>query len=101
MINVELLIVPVIFLISFLIVLRKYNRDLSPYSMKSRMAVSKISSRLNEVITGMHVVRGASQEQKEKGIFNKNIEEFKDVNVKLGVIQAKYYPLLMLGIAML
>lgn len=99
LINYKLLLVPIIFLLSFLVVLRWYNNQLAPPSMSSRMAVSKINSRLNEVITGIHVVRGTSQEDKERAIFNKNINEFKTAQVKLGETQAKYYPLLMLGIA--
>ena len=95
----QLLIIPVLFLVSFLVVLKWYNNQLSPYAMKSRIAVSQINSRLNEVITGMHVVRGAAQEEKEKKVFYSNIDLFKQAQVKLGETQAKYYPLLMLGIA--
>ncbi len=99
MLNIKLLLVPMIFMISFLIVLKWYNNQLTPPSMASRMAVSKINARLNEVITGIHVVRGTAQENKERDIFINNINEFKDAQVKLGETQAKYYPLLMLGIA--
>lgn len=98
-INFQLLIVPVIFLISFLVVLKWYNNQLAPHAYASRAAVSQINSRLNEVITGMHVVRGAAQEEKEQKLFNSNIDQFKQAQVKLGETQAKYYPLLMLGIS--
>ena len=97
-INVQLLFFPVLFLIGFVVVLRKYNRDLEVVSWKQRKSSGKISSRLNEVISGMYVVRGASQENQEREIFQHNVDEFKDAAVKAGVIQAHYYPLLLLGI---
>ena len=97
-INVQLLFFPVFFLIGFVAVLRKYNRDLEVVSWKQRKSSGKISSRLNEVISGMYVVRGASQENQEREIFQHNVDEFKDAAVKAGVIQAHYYPLLLLGI---
>ncbi|MCY3410026.1 MAG: ABC transporter ATP-binding protein [Candidatus Heimdallarchaeota archaeon] len=99
MINYQLLLVPILYLISFLIVLRWYNKQLKPPAMESRQAVSKINARLNEVINGIHVVRGASKENGERAIFQKNIKEFETAQVKLGETQAKYYPLLMLGVA--
>ncbi|MHA2250353.1 MAG: ABC transporter transmembrane domain-containing protein, partial [Candidatus Kariarchaeaceae archaeon] len=98
-IKVELLIVPVTFMMVYLIVLRWYNNQLSPWALKSRMAVSTINSRLNESLTGMHVVRGNAQENKEKQIFKNNITEFKEAQIMLGKIQARYYPILLLGIA--
>ena len=98
-INLQLLLFPGLFLISFLIVLRKYNRDLEAVSWKQRKSSGKISSRLNEVISGMYVVRGASQENQERNIFHQNVEEFKGAAVQSGIIQAHYYPLLLLGVA--
>ena len=55
-INPELIIIPILFLISYIILLRKYNKDLEYVSWLQRNAASKVSSRLNEVISGMHVV---------------------------------------------
>jgi ATP-binding cassette subfamily B protein len=98
-IHPQLLITPVSFLFVYLIVLRWYNNQLSPWALKSRMAVSTINSRLNETLTGMHVVRGNAQENREKSIFRENIQEFRTAQVMLGKIQARYYPILILGIA--
>ncbi len=100
-IDPQLLLVPVIFLISFAIALRRYNNNLTPVAWQQRMAVSRINSRLNETISGMSLVRGNTQEDYEREIFYKNIDEFKKVAIRQGVLQGKYYPLLLLGVATL
>jgi ATP-binding cassette subfamily B protein len=98
-INAELLFIPILFVISYVVVLRRYNKNLEIAAWKQRAAASKISSRLNEVISGMYIVRGASQQNQEKSIFTNNVTEFKDHAITIGRIQARYYPLLLLGIA--
>jgi ATP-binding cassette subfamily B protein len=98
-ISYKLLIVPFIFLIVFLVVLRRYNDNLSPVAMDSRRSVSMINSRLNESLTGMHVVRGSARETKEMNIFKTNIEAYRKAQTRLGSLQARYYPVLLLGIA--
>lgn len=95
----QLLLVPIIFIAVYYISLKRYNNALSPWSYKSRVANAKINSRLNETLSGMSVVRGSSNENKERKIFDKNIAEYRDAHVKLGSIQARYYPWLLLGIA--
>jgi ATP-binding cassette subfamily B protein len=99
MINPQLLLVPIIFIITYYFTLKRYNDTLSPWSFKSRISNAKINARLNETLTGMSVVRGSSNENKERNIFNKNIIQYRDAHVKLGSIQARYYPWLLLGIA--
>jgi ATP-binding cassette subfamily B protein len=98
-INPELLIVPIIFIIVYYLSLKRYNDALSPWSFKSRIANANINARLNETLSGMAVVRGSSNEDKERRIFDTNIEEYRNAHVKLGSIQARYYPWLLLGIA--
>lgn len=98
-IDPQLLLVPIIFIIAYYISLKRYNNALSPWSYKSRVANAKINARLNETLSGMSVVRGSSNENKERKIFDKNIAEYKEAHVKLGSIQARYYPWLLLGIA--
>ncbi len=98
LINPQLIIIPIIYVIVFITVLKKYRDKQAPVTMKTRIAASKTQSRLNETISGMYVVRAASEEEEERKIFQKNINEFKDAQVKLGEIQAKYWPTLILGI---
>ncbi|HKZ41890.1 MAG TPA: ABC transporter ATP-binding protein [Candidatus Hodarchaeales archaeon] len=97
----ELLLIPVAFVIAFLVMLRGYNKKFESVNWEQRKSAGKIASRLNEVISpaGMYVVRGASQEDQERKIFEKNILEFKGLSVKSGTILAKYWPTLILGVA--
>ena len=49
--------------------------------MKTRIAASKTQSRLNETISGMYVVHFCvEEEEEERNIFQKNINEFKDAS---------------------
>lgn len=98
-INPQLDIIPILFVISYVLFLKRYNKNLEDTSWLQRVAASGISSRLNEVISGMYLVRGASQEEQERQIFSKNIREYKKHTIKIGDLQAKYYPLLLLGLA--
>jgi ATP-binding cassette subfamily B protein len=63
------------------------------------MIAGSITSRLNEVITGIFVVRGMGQEDKERSIFYKNIGDYKQNTIAQGSVMARYYPLLFFGIA--
>ena len=98
-INPQLVIIPVIFIISYILFLRKYNKNLENTAWLQRVAASKVSSRLNEVVSGMYLVRGASQEEQEKRIFSENIRDYKTHTIKIGKLQARYYPLVILGLA--
>ena len=98
-IDPQLLAVPVIYVIIFLFLLKRYNDSLSVVAMELRKQVGVINSRLNETLTGIHVVRAFTQENQEKEIFHKNVKKYRDLFVKQADIVARYFPLLVLGIA--
>ncbi len=98
-INIQLILVPALFLIFFLIFLNRYNNKYAPVAYGQRVIAGKITSRLNEVITGIFVVRAMSQEEKERVIFDKNSDEYKQNLIQQGKIVARYYPMLFFGIA--
>jgi len=98
-INPELLLIPVVYVFIFLFLLKQYNDKLSVVAMELRKQVGVINSRLNETLTGIHVVRAFTQEKREKEIFHKNVKKYRDLFVKQADIVAKYFPLLVLGIA--
>ena len=98
-INPQLLLVPIIFIIFFIVFLRSYNRKYGPVAYMQRVLSGTITGRLNEVITGIFVVRGMGQEEKERSIFYKNIKDYRQNTIEQGDIIARYYPLLFFGIA--
>ena len=97
--NVQLLFVPVLFVISYMFVLRDYNRKMNYITFQQRVKNSMVTSRLNEAISGMYLVRGMSQEKKEQQLFNQNIANYRDLIIQQGYREARYYPLLLLGLA--
>ena len=98
-INPQLLLVPVIFVIFFVVFLRSYNNKFAPVAYRQRVLAGTITGRLNEVITGIFVVRGMNQAPKERSIFYKNIEDYKQNSIDQGRVIARYYPLLFFGLA--
>ena len=101
MINPKLLVTPVIFFLLFIYLSRWYNGKLTPWSLKSRTALGKLNNRLNEVINGIQVVRASTEEPFERKLFQQNIQDYYNAEVKLGWIRAKYLPSLFYGIAIM
>ena len=98
-INLELLIVPIIFVIAYVIVVRRYMRRLEPVMMQQRMQYGTLSARLEETISGIEIVKVAAQEIEERKKFKRNAWKFRDFFVQQGKIEAAYLPLLMFGVA--
>ncbi len=98
-IDPQLLLVPVVFVIVFVIFLRSYNNKYGPIAYRQRVLSGTITGRLTEVITGIFVVRGMNQEPKERRIFYRNIEDYKQNSIDQGRVIARYYPLLFFGLA--
>ena len=98
-INLELLLVPIIFVIAYVIVVRRYMRRLEPVMMQQRMQYGTLSARLEETISGIEIVKVAAQEVEERKKFKRNAWKFRDFFVQQGKIEAAYLPLLMFGIA--
>ncbi len=98
-INLELLLVPALFVLSYAIVVRRYIRRLEPVMMQQRMQYGLLSARLEETISGIEIVKVAAQEVEERKKFRRNAGKFRDFFVKQGKIEAAYLPLLMYGIA--
>ncbi len=99
LINPELLLAPIIFVIGYVIVVRRYMRRLEPVMMRQRMQYGTLSARLEETISGIEIVKVAAQEIEERKKFQRNAGKFRDFFVQQGKIEAAYLPLLMFGIA--
>ena len=98
-INLELLLVPLLFVVSYVIVVRRYMRRLEPVMMQQRTQYGVLSARLEETISGIEIVKVAAQEVEERKKFRRNASKFREFFVKQGKIEAAYLPLLMFGIA--
>ena len=99
LISLELLLVPALFVLSYIIVVRRYINRLQPVIIQQRMQYGNLNARLEETISGIEIVKVAAQEIEERKKFRRNARKYRDFFVNQGQIEAAYLPLLMYGIA--
>ena len=97
--RLELLVAPVLFVIAHAFALRRYVRQLNPVAAEQRERFGDMNAGLNETITGIEVVKSAVQEEQERQKFIGNARRVRDLYVRQGEIEARYLPILLLGIA--
>lgn len=98
-IDPALLLAPGLFVIAFYFSLRSYMRQLNPVSSAQRQQFGVLNASLNETITGIMVVKATVQEGAERVKFAHNAKLFRDHFVRAGLVQARYLPLLLIGLA--
>ena len=100
MIRMELLLVPVLFILSYIISVRRYVRTLNPVMVHQREQFGTMNAGLEEVLSGIEIVKASVQESFERNRFRRNARLFRDYFVAQGRIEARYLPLLLYGIAL-
>ncbi|MCA9943012.1 MAG: ABC transporter ATP-binding protein [Anaerolineales bacterium] len=98
--RLELLLVPAIFLVLFVVTVWDYARQLNPVSLSMREQFGTMNAGLAESIGGIEVVKGNAQERQEIQNFAADAGQFRDYFVKQGVIQARYLPLLVFSLCL-
>ncbi|RPI48569.1 MAG: ABC transporter ATP-binding protein, partial [Chloroflexi bacterium] len=96
----ELLVAPVLFVLAYVVALRRYVRQLNPVAGEQQWRFGEMNAGLTETITGIEVVKAAAQEAQERKKFVETARRVRDLFVKQGEIEARYLPLLLLGFAM-
>jgi ATP-binding cassette subfamily B protein len=99
MLRLELLLVPLLFLLGFGITLRYYMQQLAPVAGALRGQFGTMNAGLAEAIAGIEVVKAYAQEPREQRSFMGNAQRYRDLFVREGAIKAFYLPLLLFGIA--
>ncbi len=97
-IQIELLLVPLIFLTFLVITLLDYNRRLGPVSIAMRDQFGTMNAGLAEAIQGIEIVKANVQEHYEWSKFTHNARKFRELFVRRGEIQARYWPMLVFSI---
>ena len=97
--DVRLLLVPILFLVGFVITIWDYSRQLNPVSASMREQFGIVNAGLAETISGIEVVKSNAQEKQEKEKFVSDASLFRDYFVRQGEIQARYLPMLVFSIA--
>ncbi len=98
--RVELLVAPVLFVLAYIVALRRYVRKLNPVAGEQQWRFGEMNAGLTETITGIEVVKAAAQEAQERQKFLETARRVRDLYVKQGEIEARYLPLLLLGFAL-
>jgi ATP-binding cassette subfamily B protein len=93
--NWRLLLVPGIFVILWAVTVYDYNRRLKPVSMAQREQFGKMNAGLQELISGIEVVKANAQERRAWKKFVADARLFREYFVQQGEIQALYWPMLM------
>jgi ATP-binding cassette subfamily B protein len=99
-IRIELLLVPLLFVLSYYITGRRYAKRLNPVVQSQREKFGVMNAGLEESISGIEVVKASAQEEFERAKFRTNAREFRKWFVKQGYTEAGYLPLLLYGIAL-
>ncbi|MCU0522694.1 MAG: ABC transporter ATP-binding protein/permease [Anaerolineae bacterium] len=93
----RLLLVPAIFTVLLVITVYDYNRRLKPVTVAQREQYGQMNARLAESVAGIEVVKANAQEQQEWHGFARNARNYRDIFVQQGVIEARYWPMLVFG----
>ena len=98
-ISVELLLVPLLFVLSYVVATRIYSRQLNPVAYRQREQFAKMNAVAEETISGIEIVKATAREPFERRKFRRNARLFRGFFVRQGWIEARYLPLLLYGIA--
>lgn len=96
----ELTLVPILFLVTFALLVRRYLRRLNPIIVSQRSQFGKMNAGLEETISGIEVVKASARELFERTKFRRSARLFRDFFVQQGETEARYLPLLAFGIAL-
>ena len=93
-----LMITPAVFIVLYVLALWQYLHELSPITRAVRDRFGEMNSRLSEVLDGIETVKGSAQEDREVDRFRLFARRFRDAFVRQGDVEARFVPLLLLGI---
>lgn len=99
-IHPALILTPAIFSIGYAVSMVFYLRDLRPVTERVRAAFGQMNAGLAEAVDGIETIKGAAQEEYEVERFSKNARHYRNAFVTQGRVEARFLPLLLLGLAM-
>lgn len=97
--HLSLIIVPALFIIAYILSLWQYLKELRPISDDVRQDFGNMNAQLAEAIDGIEVIKGAAQEKSEVARFEVNARSFRNAFVRQGDVEARFLPLLLMGLA--
>ena len=94
----QLIVAPILFAILFLISLRAYVRKIAPITGRLRGFFGMMNSTLNEILTGIEVVKATVKEVGELEKYISKAKGYRDAFIDQGKVQSKYLPYLLLAL---
>jgi ATP-binding cassette subfamily B protein len=98
-IHPQLIVTPLLFGAAYFLSLRQFLAQLKPVTDRVRRRFGGMNAILAETIEGIETVKGAAQEEAEIVRFEEGAAEYRDAFVQQGDIEARFLPLLLMGIA--
>jgi ATP-binding cassette subfamily B protein len=100
LLRVQLLIAPLLFIATFALVIRAYNRRLGPVSHDVRASFGAMNEHLTETLSGVEHVRASGQREHERARFVARARAVRDATVAQSRVQAAYLAPLLLVLAL-
>ena len=97
-IHPHLIVAPAIYLLAYALATWHYLRQLRPATERVRQAFGIMNATLAEAIEGIETVKAAANEEHEIKRFLKYLTGWRDAYVNQGDIEARFLPLLLLGL---
>jgi ATP-binding cassette subfamily B protein len=94
----QLIIAPLIYLLAYVISVQAYLRQLNPAAQQVRNSFGQMNTVLAEAIEGIETVKAAAQEKRENNRFLRAVTDWRDAYVVQRDIEARFIPLLLLGL---
>ena len=94
----SLIFAPLFFIVTYTLALIRYLQTLYPITDRVRGAFGALNGRLAEAIDGVEMVKGSAQETAEINRFLGNATDYRDATVDQGKVEARFLPLLLLGL---
>ncbi len=95
----QLLLVPAIFVVTYVLSVREYVGRLNPVISRQHDEFGAMNAGLEESISGIITVKASTQEEFERRKFRANAGKFRNSYVQQGRIEAGYLPMLLYGVA--
>jgi ATP-binding cassette subfamily B protein len=98
-IHPQLIGVPLLFAVGYFVALRRFLAQLRPVTDSVRRRFGGMNAILAETIEGIETVKGAAKEEHEIARFEEGAREYRDAFVRQGDIEARFLPLLLMGLS--
>ncbi|MCC6454373.1 MAG: ABC transporter ATP-binding protein [Caldilineaceae bacterium] len=99
-IHPALIATPIAFGLAYFIAMYYYLAELRPVTEAVRRHFGEMNANLTEAVEGIETIKGAAQEDAELARFNRSTTEVRNAFVDQSRVEARFLPLLLLGIAM-